>query len=470
MDGQVWKIVRLLLATLVGAIALCPTAGAQEYGGWTPEKFASAAASLQSLPPEERVQRQTELIARYSLDQVWALSMSRDTIAKPVVEVKQSDLPVLVGQGTLSVPLQFFVQASAVSLMVGHDAALAGGSGMTSPAPLLFQPFAQGRLLSLIPDAGNLFDGESDGELAVAQMAMMGTCNPQALECMKAQLISLGCTVIFVVGHEVGHLHNRDALRRGGAYPVEEELAADAQGLETLKHYLRNLQSSGQATSDIESTACLASPVAYFELNSRRSSAEQVKADYIRRRDALIDALGASKESVASLVEPDTELSGIGSMKVTWAAMPSLVLLDGVAVDRGQLQGLQLTVGRHRLVAVGNEGVGVAEVRVSHRRVVSVQLDLRAFGTVVPAALASLMKAKKWADILVATSDGSLRPRNASVAFAHWSALRGLGLAAWIDPRDLGEVSAAESRRARSWRASGGPLDSWDPDLADAVH
>ena len=470
MEDHVLKLGKPWLATLFLTVSMSVSASAQELSGWTQQKFADSAARLQSLPPLERAAAMTELFSKYALDQAWGLARasSGDGARKPGVNVLQTNQPIYVSAGQLNVSVQFYAQLMSLSLLVGHDAAVADSMDMPVRNPLLFKPFQEGRLLSLMPEAGGIF--ESDQFLGPAGIAMFSTCTSQAPECQQAQGAAIMCAAIFVLGHEVAHVRERHTDRRGGVYPLEEELLADARGLEGLQKYVRNLQNSGQVLSATAKKACLAAPVAFFELNSRRVAiSQQTKSEYLRRKETLLVAMGQARDDIESLVEVATESSGGGSVAVTWSAVPSLVLIDGVAVNLAEVERLVLSVGRHRLVALNGDGLSSLEFRVSHRKVARLRSELRPFRAVGASELASLVGQKSWAEVLVSTSDSELRPKSASVAMAHWNALRGLRLGAWIDRRDMVQVSAADARQARRWRATGLPLTDWDDSLSDAV-
>lgn len=469
MEGHLFQVARFVLVTLCLAAKGVLPAAAQEYEGWSPQRFADSAARLQQLPPEERFLQLSELVTRYTLDQAWAISghQAAREQAKPEIRVHKTSLPIHVNGNTLSVPVSFYPQMSMLAILVGHDAAVSEGKEIPVSSPLLFKPFAEGRLMGLFPDLGGLF--ENDGFLETAGMAFMAVCGPQAPACQQAQGIAILCVAVFVVGHEVTHVRERHEARKGGAYPIAEELLADARALRILQRFVRNLESSGQLSGDAAKKACFATPVAFFEANSRRSLDTQTKANYLRRKEALLEALGSIKDDVESLVALQTDTSGVGSIAVSWSSAPSLVAVDGIAVSPAEVDRLVLLTGRHRLVAASSSGVAAVDFRVSHQRITRLHVELQPVRQVSSAELSGLVGRKQWGDVLAATGNAELRPRNAGVSIAHWEALRGLRMGAWIDPKDLAKVGSSESRRARVWRSTGQPLTSWDDGLPDSI-
>jgi hypothetical protein len=452
------------VAGQVGAIALAAVAQAQNFGGWNPQRFADAAARLQGLPPEERIRKETELFSTYALDQAWALTAEQGTGGpKPAVKIIDSGLPIHVHAGTLHVPEQFYPQMMAMALLIGHDAAVDQGKEIPVPQPLLYRPLGEQRLLGTLPNLGGLF--EPDNFLQVASIAFSVACGPTAQDCMRAQAGAVMCATIFVIAHEVTHIRRRHKERTGGAYEIDEELQADQGGVRALQQYLRNLQAEGEVDSDVQRDACMASPAVFFELNRRRSPTEATRKIYQRRRDAVLAGLGKQAELVKGLLEEQTKSGGIGRLQVAWSELPKLLLLDGVEVEPRELKNLLVPAGTHRMVVTSSTGIAVADVHVSAGRVAQVKLAMAQQVSLPSGELAELARRRLWPDVLRATSDSALRPKSKDVAVAHWTALRGLGLGAWIDMRDVLQASGKDARNARRWQVTGQPLTGWAADV-----
>ncbi len=468
MDSLLLKTIGRLAVGHIGAFALAAVAQAQSFGGWNPQRFADAAARLQVLHAEERIRKQTELFSTYALDQAWALTAVQGTGGpKPVVKVIDSGLPIHVHAGTLHVPEQFYPQMMAMALLIGHDAAVDNGKDIPVPQPLLYRPLAEQRLLGTLPNLGGLF--EPDKFLQVASIAFSVACGPTAQDCMRAQGASVMCATIFVIAHEVTHVRRRHKERTGGAYKIDEELQADQGGVLALQQYMRNLQTEGEVDSDVQRDACMASPAVLFELNRRRAPTEATQKVYERRRDAVLAELGKQAEVVTSLLEEETYSGGIGRLQVVWGERPKLLLLDGVEVEPRELENLLLPAGAHRVVVTSSTGISVADVHVSAGRMTQVELAIGQLASLPSSELAELVRRRLWADVLRATSDSALRPKSKDVAVAHWTALRGLRLGAWIDMRDVLQASGNGARNARRWRVTGQPLSGWDLDVVSTT-
>ena len=468
MEVNLRQIKRVLIRLMLAGVLSATQAYAQNLEGWTPQTFAVAASRLQVLPPEEKALRLTELVTQYSLDQAWALSHGHNNGAsKPKVRVRDSGLPVFVEAGTLSVPLQFYPQMTTMALLLGHDAAMSSGEYISVAAPLLYRPLGDGYLLAIVPDAGGIF--EPDRFLAIYSIAVATACGPQAPACQRAQGAAMLCASLFVIAHEVTHVREAHNARSGGLYPLEDELRADAGGMQVLKRYARNLHSTGDLSSDSERIACLGAPAAYFELNRRRAPGEDAQKIYEQRKDAMLAEADSVKDEVQSLLEPEAKRGGLGNVQVSWSVTPSLVILNGVEVDPGELSRLALPVGRHRLLAIGPSGIGSVEFRVSHKQVARVGLELKPFNSLQASEVSTLLARKQWLEVLQATSNSALRPKSPSLANAHWSALRNIRLGGWIDARDLVDIDAKDARNAKSWRSSGLPLLRWDREIHSAV-
>jgi len=465
-DFRVLTLLRPLC--LVASLAAVCAANAQSFGGWSARRLADAAASLHLLPPEERWARQTELVARYSVDQAWPLTEGQgDGAPKPRVKVVDSSTPIHVESGELVVPMHFYPQMMAMALLVGHDVAVDAGEEIPVAAPLLFRPFAERKLLGIHPSAGGLFDPEQF--LHAAGLAFAALCGPSAPDCQRSQGMAVLCSSIFVVAHEATHVRRKHQPRVGGTYPIAEELQADDGAIRALLKYVENLRSEGEANSEVERTSCLASPAVFFELNRRRAPGEVAKKEYQQRTEAVLAALGSERAAVEDLLVLETESTGLGKLEVRWTGTPELVVIDGVPVEAADIGRLVLSAGRHRIVASGLGGLVVSEVRIHAGRTTRVATDLEPFASAAAGDVASLLEKRQWTDVLLATSNPSLRPKSPVLAVPHWNALRALGLGAWVDQRDLVHATGRDARNAKRWQASGKPLSAWDLDLVSAT-
>lgn len=470
MDGQLFKVARFgLLCLCLAAKGVLPAA-AQEYEGWTSQQFADLIARAQQLPTiEEKLLRTNELLTQYALDQVWAISGSQGAReqAKPQIRFHNSDLPIHVDGNTLSVPDGFYQQMGLLARLVGHDAAVSEGENIPVPSPLLFKPYVKGRLLGLLPNLGAMF--EHDSSTVMNGLSRMAACGPQALGCAKAQGIALLCGTVFFVGHEVTHIRQRHKARTGGAYPISEELLADAGGQQMLQKYVRNLESLGELAKGVDKNACLGMPVAFFEATSRRSLGSQSTANYLLRKKAIIESLGSSKDDIKSLTYLQTEKSGAGRIAVSWSSVPSVVVVDGISVSAAEVGRFVLLKGIHKLVAASSSGIAGLDFRVNHKGITRLFVDLKPFRQVSSTELSILVAREQWGDVLAATSNAELRPRDTGVSTSHWEALSGLSMGTWIDPRDMAQVGRSESRNARVLRSMDEPLTSWDRRLLDSI-
>ncbi|ANN68148.1 hypothetical protein BAU06_19240 [Bordetella bronchialis] len=225
------------------------------------------------------------------------------------------------------------------------------------------------------------------------------------------------------------------------------------------------MRAEAKMTATSETIACLAGPVAFFELNLRRSLSNQQRLDYNQRKRAVLDATGEYRHDIDDLVTLRSKDGGGGSISIEWSDPPDMVVLDGVQVDISGLKGLVLPSGLHKIVAAGDAGIAVHNVRVSHGRVTKIYLPLRSYIQLSSKDLAAAVQERRWSDVLRATSNGVLRPRSVRLARAHWDALYGLGLSAWIDSSDIVAVGGKEGKKALTLRTIGEPLFDWDADL-----
>lgn len=266
---------------------------------------------------------------------------------------------------------------------------------------------------------------------------------------------------MFALLHEISHQFFHHDLAYEGV-DLKKELAADQNAYFVLTQLTSDfIDPLGDAdvTKEIK-LAYRLSPIVWLEIEGSRSGITNVIAQ--KRAQALIERLKPEEhDAMDELLEPEITSDNLARLTITWNDDPDLLIVDGVTMPAKDTKGraLLVTSGLHTVIATRHNAISVN--RFSAHADKKLQLLFQPFVAFDGAAMPGLEKQQDWLDILCATSDEMLRPKDGTVGFYHWEALHRLELDGLISIDDWSSIPESKRATYLRWQNGGAPLASW---------
>ncbi len=408
---------------------------------------------------DQRVRKLVESIAGLALDQMWdakELAGVRPP-QKPGIRasVEGRRRPAYVRGNDIVLPVEYFELLTELSTVLAHDLYVSTAEHLDYPNPLLTHPYAASPVLPLW-DPLVLYVQNS---FFFAAQPML-SCQQEA-KCLYLQQAQFTVNLLFVLLHELTHLALQHRPGSDGAYPLQQEIAADRKAWDALQLIAAEVPPTGQNKPVPLAFAAGPILVLEFERSTKTGDAQNVLQ---QREDALIALLPARlASSVKRVVLPRHSTTRFGLVTVSSPANPDFLVLDGVRLaPRDALdKALLLRAGVHELVAVSGDRFAHEEIVLAgeSEQVTLTFHDLRA-GLPSSVELQSLEEKDDWFGILLRTSSRDLQPRERSLAYIHWKALDQLNLNDWIRVDSAVDLSRSQAVDVEIWTDRQTPLKS----------
>lgn len=440
------------LAALVLAAFGSTFAGPRAYGFQTepPPEMKAAANAINTIMTDMRNQVlavSAEERASHHFDEVPELEISLDR------DISNTS------NGVIHVAVVYVTRLQVLAMFVGHDIAVADGFETDVTEPQLNTAWETTQVLSQTDVADQLFGDEYED---TSLIGLSLRCNADASTCYQAQNVATLCGMFFFVGHEMAHnvLHHHD--RAEGAYPVDEEMAADKLAATWLKRYMHASTDRAEIRASDESrNACLAMPAAFLELSAR--SAGNTDAQWFeQRKQAYLDSVVLDDSFVEALLDKQKLAGGLGWLTVKSDLPLESVIVDGVRVEPRAAIKLPIPAGTHSVVWFSKEGAGAKKLAVRQGVETTVTNNPHPFSPRPVNELEQMRAKRNWLEVLLGSSTPDLRPAQASLAPLQWEALHKLRLDDLIDVDEAPGASGKDIRRALRWKRSALPGGGWD--------
>jgi hypothetical protein len=338
---------------------------------------------------------------------------------------------------TISYPVSYAREMEQLGFMLGRDIWIAAWAPLPADKPITLHPYFDGHLVRAIDSSINsvspVFD--SNASLITCPDTQKGCLTTQALEALAVQL--------FLVAHECGHY----VLGHQGARNLNQELAADKYGWDTLRDVAQSFYDDGAKDDrnnqfyDLLFAAAAEAPLWYQRQSNAWSDVLGTPSDaaedsVIEKRIAQIDSsaddLMNGDQLVSDFMPDDFRGWTVQPVSVSFERPPQLLVISGVIVNPQDLAGgkFRLSSAVTRWIATDDQGVacqfttGEAQVNIKYTPWVQSSLGL----------IADLTKTRKWCDVIAATANAQLQPRTADVAPYLNQALYHSGAGDFIDP------------------------------------
>jgi hypothetical protein len=203
-------------------------------------------------------------------------------------------------------------------------------------------------------------------------------------------------------------------------------------------------------------------PIAWLEVEASRQGLANVIAK--ARTKALLDQFaGEEREDIEDLVLPEHSAMNVLQVRIA-GPLPDRVWIDGLSFSPVEVIDKTLTMAaiKHSIIATAGSSVAVSFFGpYSDGQVASVQLQFRISPSPNVEKVEEARKGRKWLEVVAATTDENLQPRNAAIALYHWEALHRLGWDSSIVVKDWNWIPAEDWQRLLDWQRKGQPLASW---------
>jgi hypothetical protein len=357
--------------------------------------------------------------------------------------------------GQIILPVSYVVYLWNISTLVGHDV-YGSDNFVHLDRPLLSTPFRTNSIIPLLSPLYQFVD--TNGYQAVRYYIQ---CPANDKKCNEVQTSSATALILFALLHEISHQFFHHDLAYEGV-DLEKELAADQNAyfvLTQLSSDFIDPLGDRDVTKEIR-LAYRLSPIVWLEIESSRSGITNVIAQ--KRAQALIEKLKPEEhDAMEEFLEPEITSDNLARLTITWNDAPDLLIVDGVTMSAMDIKGraLLVTSGLHTVIATRHNAISVN--RFSAHADKRVQLLFQPFVAFDGAAMPALEKQQDWLGILRATSDETLRPKDATVGLYHWEALHRLDLDGLISIDDWSSIPESKRATYLRWQNSGAPLASW---------
>jgi hypothetical protein len=429
------------------------------------QKLQAEFARVQKLPPEDQVIALTEFTASMILDGVWPKVIQVNRVspntAKPRIKAIFSDTrqaPFVDGQDVVF-PSLYYELLSEFALLAGHDFYLDHEAYLPVPNPLVNAPYGSSAIFPLLEQPVYYLQNDF-----FASMRPLLTCSSKTPNCARAQQAALGCSIVFVLGHELAHHFAGHGDRGGDEYPIDEELFADDRGMALVKAFEPDLLVQNDGAAAVTDRSCYGSIAMMLEFEGDTKS-DPLKTALLQRKDKVLAGLGDDiRDDVVEEITPERSDKNVGALEIASDRAPDLLIIDGAAIPHGAAIGASLLLpsGTHLIFAAKDNQYALHSVRISNGPPRKLNLAYRLLSAQPSEAeIGTLRKSRDWDALLLGTSDGHLHARSADVAYAHAEAMHALKLAEWIDLNDLRSASDAQRRRVESWVRTSQPLSDW---------
>jgi hypothetical protein len=356
-------------------------------------------------------------------------------------------------------PGLFLSRAQLSSYILAHDIYIDDGRTFPVPDPVLERAYAKStvlkwlRTVSLNPRSSPLF----------LSLLNFLTCYDRDQRCAAQQNVTLSAALTFYLAHEYGHIAAGDVGEHEYQYSLSKELAADAFASRALRAF-----SEDRYPDNANRDATLLSPVGVLLLHAATLPEGSARSDIDQRITALLNLLPKdTQRRYQDIAVASDKPTGLSSVTLTWDGSPEWVAIDGLSYSPADLQGkaLRLTTDSHQIVSVGPDGVAYYFLVLTGGSA-KVHLRYQPFSSRLPDQdeLARMREEYDLGDIIRQTATPELRPRNPSVAFALFEALRRCKLGLLIDPDNLPlDAPAVQRRTVERWSREGKPFSAWRP-------
>jgi len=360
---------------------------------------------------------------------------------------------------TISYPVSFAREMTQLGFMLGRDIYIDSGRRLVADKPVTQHPFFDGHLVKAIDPSINSVSPVFDTN------ASLITCPQTEQDCLTSQELEGIFLQLFLVAHECGHY----VLGHHGARQLDQELAADRYGWDTLQAVAQSFKSQDGKSNpyyDLLLASAAEAPLWYL-LQSEAwthvigTPSDTQEAQVYKKRIDQIDALADEWDDLPRLVSafmPETFSDwSLQSTAVSFERLPQLLVVDGVrvSVDEIRKENLRLPSGITHWIATDASGVACQTSDDDEQ----VALNYQAWTDTDLATIGNLEKAKKWCDVVASTANAQLQPRSSALAAALNQALYYLGAADFVDP-DMTQ-NQEDKKHAERYKGSSIGVKSW---------
>lgn len=367
--------------------------------------------------------------------------------------------PAWVEDGnTISYPVSFAREMTQLGFMLGRDIYIGSWRHLAANRPVTQHPFFDGHLVKAIDPSINSLSSVFDANTSLV------TCPATEQGCVASQALDAIALQLFLVAHECGHY----VLGHHGARDLDQELAADRYGWDTLRAVAQSFHSQDEKSNqyyDLLLAAAAEAPLWYLRQSEAWSHvigapSDTQEAELYKKRIDQIDSLAddLNGDHLVSDFMPETFTDWtVQSTAVSFERAPQLLVINGVRVSFDEMNSrkLRLSSDSTHWIATDAQGVGCqtsyGDDQVVIKYTAWIDTDLATIG--------DLAKAKKWCEVIASTANAQLQPRSSAVAAYLNHALYYLDAGDFIDPTmTQSEEDRADAERykaisvgVRSW-------------------
>ena len=344
---------------------------------------------------------------------------------------------------TISFPVSYAREMDQLGFMLGRDITIAAWAPLPANKPVTLHPYFDGHLIKAIDSSINSVSPVFDSNTALI------TCPGTQQACQASQVLEALAVQLFLIAHESGHY----VLGHQGARNLDQELAADKYGWDTLRAIAQSFYDDGGKDDknnqfyDLLFAAAAEAPLWYQRETNAWSDVLGTPSDAtedsviekrIQQIDALADDLLNGDHLVSDFMPDDFKGWTIQPLSVSFERPPKLLVISGVSVSPQDLASgkFRLSSDGTRWIATDDQGVacqfttGEAQVDIKYTPWTQPSLDV----------IGNLAKTRKWCDVIAATANAQLQPRSADVAPYLNRALYSSGAGDFIDPAMTGNA------------------------------
>jgi hypothetical protein len=423
-------------------------------------------AEINAIAPESRTIAQIEEIVL--LSSALLLEHLVEALPEPdraklaglhaVIRPVDGGSPILIQGKEIRISEDYLGSLFLLTTLLTHDLSVTYCEPFETSNPLLEQPFAVSALAPQMSPLRNYLDSPF-----IMDLVPLLSCPPSDTFCSDLRIPAFTVILSFAFHHEMAHVLLGHGNRTADRPLLEEELAADAAAWPLTQRMLAEFRTEDARFDHAVRMAFLAGPILPLQYELFGEEGQETPG-IARRRDALLALIPEDqREEVVELVLPQRSARNVGRLTLHWEQFPRRLWIDGVEIPPAEVKEKELLVasGRHRIFAWSDEGIAYESVRVGGaRRTVALKFRQVAETPVPLEKLQSLQREHRWLDLLLQTSDASLKPREKEMRMLHAEALRFMGLADLIEiPQD--GLLEREQQTLRRWKMSGAPLLFW---------
>ena len=390
-------------------------------------------------------------------------------LRRPVVKAEFTTVPrspFVKQDGTIHISVEFWQILERSAFLIAHDILVSSKPAVTD-APMLYHPYESGQLLAIMqPISRYLTRG------GINEIQSLFPCTDPT--CRRVFSLSLMGSQMFVLGHEFAHLFYGDR-REGDTTNRNQEIRADKKAFEFLQTAIRGLPGDNPTRVQLALYGGPAMVLRYGRENPDNAGLDGfIEARIEDMIKYVPEDIRYDVKDMTGAYEPLTP--EIGSLRLEPSLVPDLVSVDGVRIPPAGLgTNISITDGFHAFLARSGDSFAYEYRQCGYgEEVCVVKLHFR---ELLPTPLIrppepdgdSKTERQQWFEILLATSNRDLQPRDRNVAWLQWQALANLKLGSFIHLDSSVPVAETLSRRINESRRADEALSNWSSPTVQPV-